>query len=48
MLTYLRKGFLRRYIRMNAFRRGLLGGETVEQAGPAGSLQRLLAAAAAG
>jgi hypothetical protein len=26
MLTYLRKGFLRRYIRMNALRRGLLGG----------------------
>jgi hypothetical protein len=26
MFTYLRKGFLRRYIRMNALRRGLLGG----------------------
>ncbi|HUP74356.1 MAG TPA: hypothetical protein VM282_15040 [Acidimicrobiales bacterium] len=26
MFTYLRRGFLRRYIRMNAFRRGLLGG----------------------
>jgi hypothetical protein len=26
MLTYLRKGVLRRYIRLNAFRRGVLGG----------------------
>ena len=26
MLTYLRKGVLRRYIRMNALRRGLFGG----------------------
>ncbi|MEO8694909.1 MAG: hypothetical protein ABI658_15385 [Acidimicrobiales bacterium] len=26
MFTYLRKGVLRRYIRMNALRRGLLGG----------------------
>jgi hypothetical protein len=26
MLTYLRKGVLRRYLRLNAIRRGLLGG----------------------
>ena len=26
MLTYLRKGMLRRYLRLNAVRRGLLGG----------------------
>lgn len=26
MLTYLRRGYLRRYIRMNALRRGVFGG----------------------
>ena len=26
MFTYLRRGYLRRYVRLNAFRRGLLGG----------------------